>query len=88
MKVAFDQISDFAQFVSADYSNNSSCQPQDQRLIADLRTKFIAGLQAHLSTAVLVLQGGPGQAQEIYSCTSTALNTGVKYSRKLYSCQM
>jgi len=30
MKVAFDQISDFAQFVSADYSNNSSCQPQDQ----------------------------------------------------------
>ena len=49
MKVAFDQISDFAQFVSADYSNNSSCQPQDQRLTVDLRTKFVPGLQAHLS---------------------------------------
>jgi hypothetical protein len=48
MKVAFDQISDFAQFVSADYSKNSSCQPQDQRLTVDLRTKWIAGLQAHL----------------------------------------
>jgi hypothetical protein len=48
MKVAFDQISDFGQFVSADYSNNSSCQPQDQRLTVDLRTKWMAGLQAHL----------------------------------------
>ena len=48
MKVAFDQISDFAQFVSADYSKNSSCQPQDQRLTVGLRTKSIPGLQAHL----------------------------------------
>ena len=48
MKVAFDQISDFAQFVSADYSKKSSYQPQDQRLTVDLRTKFAAGLQAHL----------------------------------------
>ena len=51
MKVAFDQISNFAQFVSADYSNNYSCQPQDQRLTIDLRTKFIAGLQAHPCTS-------------------------------------
>jgi hypothetical protein len=48
MKVAFDQISDFAQFASADYSKNSSCQPQDQRLTVDLRTECVPGLQAHL----------------------------------------
>ena len=36
-----------------------------------------------VSDLVCPIQGGPGQAQEIYSCTCTALNTGVKYSRKL-----
>ena len=41
MKVAFDQISDFKRFVSADYSNNSSCGA-----VADPR--FIGPIDRHI----------------------------------------